>query len=49
MFYELMAAFAASPATGDQFPVKLLLIIAAAAVIIGIITAVIGKKKNKDE
>lgn len=49
MLYEIMAALAVSPATGDQFPVKILLLVVGAAVLIGLITAVIGKKKNKDE
>ena len=47
--FDLLTLAAAIPATGDSFPVKLLLIIVGVAAAIAIVTAVISGKKNDND
>ena len=50
MVYELMAAIGNTPATGDTFPVKTLIIVAAVAVAAAIAMTVLTKgRHNEDE
>lgn len=49
MMYELMAAAANIPATGDNFPVKTFVIIAVIAVIAAVVMGVLTKGRNNDD
>ena len=47
MIYDLMAIAADAPATGDNFPVKIIVIVAIVAALVAGGTAMLSGKKKK--
>ena len=47
MFYDLIAVAADSPVTGDNFPIKIIIIVAVVAAAVAGGIAIFTKKKDK--